>query len=88
MDTVAYTSDCQIICGVRVMIDLCLGDSQNILQTLSTDSVDLTVTSPPYDNLRDYNGNGDSWNKETFQNIADELFRITNPGGGCRVDSR
>jgi DNA modification methylase len=24
-------------------------------------SIDLTVTSPPYDNLRSYNGNNDQW---------------------------
>lgn len=38
--------------------------------------VDLTVTSPPYDNLRTYNGY--EWN---FGEVASELFRVTKDGG-------
>lgn len=38
--------------------------------------VDLTVTSPPYDNLRDYNG----YSFE-FEKVAEELFRVTKDGG-------
>ena len=43
--------------------------------------VDLTVTSPPYDNLRTYNGNIDQWNFDKFKEIAKELYRITADGG-------
>ena len=39
-------------------------------------SVDLTVTSPPYDDLREYNG----YTFE-FEPIAAELWRVTKPGG-------
>jgi len=46
------------------------------LKLLDDKSIDLTVTSPPYDNLRTYNGY--SWD---FENIAKELFRITKKGG-------
>jgi len=38
--------------------------------------VDLTVTSPPYDNLRDYKGY-----TFDFESIAKELFRVTKDGG-------
>ena len=38
--------------------------------------VDLTVTSPPYDGLRKYNGYSFD-----FENVAKELFRITKDGG-------
>ena len=38
--------------------------------------VDLTITSPPYDNLRDYNGY--SFN---FKDIVKELYRVTKKGG-------
>lgn len=38
--------------------------------------VDLTVTSPPYDNLRDYKGYS-----FPFEEIANELFRVTKEGG-------
>lgn len=34
--------------------------------------IDLTVTSPPYDNLRTYNGYCFD-----FENVAKELFRVT-----------
>lgn len=46
------------------------------MRLLSADSVDLTVTSPPYDNLRTYNGF--SWD---FEAVARELYRVTKPGG-------
>jgi site-specific DNA-methyltransferase (adenine-specific) len=38
--------------------------------------VDLTVTSPPYDNLRTYNGFSFD-----FESIAKELYRVTKIGG-------
>lgn len=39
------------------MIDLYNGDCLEIMKGFSDNSIDLTVTSPPYDNLRTYNGN-------------------------------
>lgn len=38
--------------------------------------VDLTVTSPPYDNLRTYNGYSFD-----FESVAKELYRVTKDGG-------
>lgn len=58
------------------MIDLRQGDCLEVMKTLPDNSVDLTVTSPPYDNLRTYNGYSFD-----FENIAKELFRITKQGG-------
>ena len=58
-----------------------LGDSEDLLKELPDDYVDLVVTSPPYDNLRKYNGVGDSWNHEKFKKIANELARVIKPGG-------
>lgn len=43
---------------------------------MQSDSIDLTVTSPPYDNLRTYNGY-----TFDFEGIARELYRVTKPGG-------
>lgn len=43
---------------------------------LPDNSIDLTVTSPPYDNLRDYNGY-----VFPFEEIAQQLWRVTKPGG-------
>lgn len=46
------------------------------MKMLSDNSVDLTVTSPPYDSLRKYNGF--TWD---FEAVAKELYRVTKQGG-------
>lgn len=46
------------------------------LRNLPDNFVDLTVTSPPYDNLRTYNGY-----TFDFESIAKELYRVTKQGG-------
>jgi site-specific DNA-methyltransferase (adenine-specific) len=38
--------------------------------------IDLTVTSPPYDNLRTYKGY-----EFDFENVVKELYRVTKNGG-------
>ena len=48
---------------------LLLGDCLEVMKTIEDGSVDLTVTSPPYDNLRDYNGYDFD-----FEGIAKELY--------------
>ena len=50
------------------------------LRALPDDVIDLTVTSPPYDNLRTYNDTS-VWGKEIFGLMAPELFRVTKKGG-------
>lgn len=57
------------------------GDCLELMKDIPDGSIDLTVTSPPYDNLRTYNGNIDQWCFEKFQAIARELYRITKRGG-------
>lgn len=52
------------------------GDSATILKSFPSSCIDLTVTSPPYDNLREYLGY--SFN---FSEIAKELYRVTKEGG-------
>lgn len=61
-----------------VIVDsyLYLGDSAKVLATFDNESVDLTVTSPPYDNLRTYNGF-----TFDFEVIVKELYRVTAQGG-------
>ena len=46
------------------------------MRMLDDNCIDLTVTSPPYDNLRKYKGY--SWD---FESIAKELYRVTKCGG-------
>lgn len=57
------------------------GDCLEVMKDMEDCCVDLTVTSPPYDNLRTYNGNISQWNFEKFQEISKELYRITKQGG-------
>ncbi|KKQ66862.1 MAG: Modification methylase BamHII [Parcubacteria group bacterium GW2011_GWA2_38_27] len=52
------------------------GDAIEIMRTMPADSVDLVITSPPYDDLRNYNGY--SFN---LDGIARELFRVMKKGG-------
>lgn len=53
------------------------GDSLDVLKKIKTGSIDMVLTSPPYDNLRIYKGNL-SWN---FEDTAQELFRVVKDGG-------
>lgn len=50
------------------------------MKLLSENSIDLVVTSPPYDNLREYN-NSSTWNFDIFKNVANELYRVVKDGG-------
>ena len=55
-------------------------DCIKFMKKLPDNCVDLTVTSPPYDDLRDYE-NELVWNYNTFRKVARELYRITKKGG-------
>lgn len=52
------------------------GNCIKIMESMGAGSVDLTVTSPPYDNLRDYQGYSFD-----FDAIAAGLHYVTKPGG-------
>lgn len=46
------------------------------MKMIPDNSIDLTVTSPPYDDLRNYKG----YSFE-FEDVANELYRVTKEGG-------
>lgn len=50
------------------------------LKQIESNSIPLTVTSCPYDDIRSYQGTC-NWNFEIFKPIAEELYRVTKPGG-------
>jgi site-specific DNA-methyltransferase (adenine-specific) len=52
------------------------GDCLDLMRDMPDKCIDLTVTSPPYDNLREYKGYS-----FRFEETAKELFRITKDGG-------
>jgi site-specific DNA-methyltransferase (adenine-specific) len=51
-------------------------DCLETMKKMEDNSIDLVVTSPPYDNLRTYNG----YSFE-FEKVAKELYRVTHEGG-------
>jgi DNA modification methylase len=51
-------------------------DSSQFLQQIPNDMIDLVVTSPPYDEIRDYHGY-----TFDFEGIAKQLFRVIKPNG-------
>lgn len=51
-------------------------DCIETMKRMPDNFIDLTVTSPPYDNLRTYNGYCFD-----FENVAKELYRVTKEGG-------
>lgn len=61
--------------------DLRLGDCLDVMAGFDTGCIDLTVTSPPYDNLRTYNGSLNDWTEEKWKAIIAELYRVTKDGG-------
>lgn len=56
------------------------GDCLEEMKRIEDGSVDLVLTSPPYDNLRTYNGSL-NWSFEIFKPIAKEISRLIKPGG-------
>ncbi len=52
------------------------GNCVEVMRQFDNESIDLTVTSPPYDDLRNYKGF-----IFPFEDIAKELYRITKQGG-------
>jgi DNA modification methylase len=62
-------------CCPLLDIILC-ADNCEALAAMHPESVDLVVTSPPYDDLRNYGGH--SWD---FERLAGELTRVLKPGG-------
>lgn len=58
---------------------IALADCEKYLAEVADASVDLVVTSPPYDHLRTYGGN--EWSFDKFTAIAPSLVRVLKPGG-------
>jgi site-specific DNA-methyltransferase (adenine-specific) len=61
---------------MQLFNDNCL----KVLPTIPDNNIDLIITSPPYDNMRDYN-NSSIWTFDIFKNIANQLQRVLKDGG-------
>jgi len=62
-------------------ITLIQGDCLERMKGMKDCIIDLTVTSPPYDNLRTYNQDDWSWGEDDWNPIIQELYRVTAEGG-------
>jgi site-specific DNA-methyltransferase (adenine-specific) len=58
-----------------------LGDNCEVMRTLPSESIDLVVTSPPYDDLRTYSANKPMAELWDFYGVAWNLKRLLKPGG-------
>lgn len=56
------------------------GDCIEEMAKMSEGSIDLTVTSPPYDNLRTYSDTLE-WNESVWKDVIKGLYRVTKQGG-------
>jgi DNA modification methylase len=51
------------------------------MKKLPNKSIDMILTSPPYDNLRNYSNNvGDKWNESLWRKVFNEMYRILKDG--------
>lgn len=62
-------------------IKLYNGDCLEKMKDIQDSSIDLTVTSPPYDNLRTYNGNNALWGEHVWKATIKDIYRVTKDGG-------
>lgn len=78
-DGMLPTTSCSLLSssGISSLLDRVIcGDNCETLAAMPAESVDLVVTSPPYDDLRTYGGH--SWD---FERLAGELTRVLKTGG-------
>lgn len=61
--------------------NLIFGDCIDEIKKLQDNSIDMILTSPPYDNLRDYDGQECCLSFEKFQKICKEIYRVIKNGG-------
>lgn len=64
------------MCKAKIYNDNCI----NILKNRESNSIDMILTSPPYDDLRKYK-NEVQWSFDIFKNIAKELVRVLKDEG-------
>ena len=64
------------------MNEIICGDNVEVMKKMKEGCINLTVTSPPYDDLRTYNNNIDkTWGEDVWKPIIKELYRVTKKGG-------
>jgi site-specific DNA-methyltransferase (adenine-specific) len=62
------------------MNEIIQGDCLEVMKQIPDGSVDMVMTSPPYDNLRTYNDTL-KWGDHIWNPIINELYRVVKDGG-------
>jgi len=62
------------------LINLISDDCLSAMAKMDDGCIDLTVTSPPYDNLRTYKDSLE-WGEHIWKPILEQLYRVTKEGG-------
>lgn len=65
-----------LLFGVNMSCNIYNADCATVLRCMPDANIDLTITSPPYDNLRDYKGY-----TLDIESIIKNLYRVTKEGG-------
>lgn len=61
--------------------ELHLGDCLEVMRSIPAGSVDLIITSPPYDNTRDYNGSISEWSDSVWMDSISLAYSSIKEGG-------
>ena len=69
--------ECKELEGDENINKLYIGNNIEVLKLLKNNSVDLVITSPPYDDLRSYKGNY----KLDLTELGKEIYRVLKDGG-------
>ena len=64
-------------------MQLLLGDCIEKMKDIEGSSIDMVMTSPPYDNLRDYGKDFTGWGEHIWKPVLDGVFRVLKDGGMC-----
>jgi len=62
---------------------LILGDCIEKMKDIPDNSIDMVMTSPPYDNLRDYGKDFTGWGEHIWKPVLEGIFRVLKDGGVC-----
>ena len=59
------------------------GDCIEKMRDIPDNSIDMVMTSPPYDNLREYGKDFTGWGEHIWKPVLDGVFRVLKDGGVC-----
>ena len=69
------------VSGALPLDKIVCGDNASVMGTFPSESIDLVVTSPPYDDLRTYSAGKPMSELWDFESVAQQLWRTIKPGG-------